>query len=1454
MAKIKLFPNKARVKGNLITEWGTSQKDPYYFEKFHCDVSYLKKQKIKDVTLATYKITPKGEPITMTLTTGATTQISQENDIVTITATLTDQNKVPVVEQEIRIIENNILLDQQVTNANGQIKYEYTNNESGTHTLTFYTLTQNGYSPVKQDIKIKTLYKSTLTLNPYKENILKGDSINMKLHLTGEDKKPIQTQPLSIFEGEHNITPKGLKPTNQNGFSNFWYEEPKTLGHGTEISVIMPEFTRYDTEKIIGFVYDKQTQTKVTNGIVSLYMDYNTDEPITTTLTDGTFEIPLTLNDINKHKLHFYYNGYGSSTTDRDKFYDVYTPCVHYEEVTALPAPLIQVSASVNSLYLGSITTLSVNVSDPENPSFDWRNNFVTFQIRLYKEGLSENEGWGNITKIPLTSSGLARYNFTKKTQNGIFQVRAILEKSKIYSETISHEYAEIEFKPKILKVISSAPKTIPYTISSNNTTSYLEFNVKSSVTNNNNPVEGIVLYYYLDNETNACLLGTATTDKNGLINVTVNYNQNVTLGKHTLITKFIKGKTPYSNTTTTQEVIITKRTRTITIQPPTDVLPDVDFTITGTITTGTNIKLYNTPIKITNGTTTKTVTSDQNGKFNSKWNLSKSGNYTFTLLIDETEYYTQTKKTIQVNVIDLEKPETTFNSIEAIKGKSTILTAKVPSDATGTFSFIMKTSDGTNKTIITGLKQKNGVISFTTQWQGYTAGQYTYAVTYSGDNKYAPYLSAYKVLNIADAFNITCYNLTESNNITTTAGTILELTGTVINQFNKEYNGGIELWINNTKSDTILCNNGKYTYFFDISAKSLIGGSIYNAKLVCRDTARGIITEKKFTLTISANSNYTISCPNSNVLLSDKTILLQTILPGDATGDITFNYNNITTNSVKATTGTLSSDKKYLTVTMEVAQIGKKGTYDYTATLTNDKKYQSKTSPVSQIYIRDKAQIIVDNIRAWSGRSVLVNVRVIDELGENFNGDITVNVNGVTSTVNINNGVGTFKLNGKDRVYSSQQVTKLQWYYYSKVNSALNITVTSYSYNIPYDCRLLCVNSQTGLSNDKFTLWKSRGIADLVVPVLYESGMTQILLDKVLQGIQSTNIQFRVHININPTYNFTSHEYYTDIEHTQNIKIWLNKILNRYSDKISGVRFTAFKLVGDNITNKQAILHNIKDTLINYLEQYQQQNNKLLIMSTEVSPSKSIGISYGQDYVDFASSFDYIVPEMYAYNYASAVPNNDPNSAEIPFVDISWYYTRYTELKEASQNNNIIPQLQIYGGQYTGTDGKKYNRASVPASQIAQQLRACVSLFDNPHYSLYYNSYLQSDFPPYSKIIDPESDDGKTETIITITTQNGTLSKSNCLTKGIPITIKAKDNTPIRGGSVTAKLAGKTLKDANGNISIVKYTENKTIYLPCDLNTFANNTNYDLQVNYSGSSEYKLKESEKTITVKLTT
>ena len=158
------------------------------------------------------------------------------------------------------------------------------------------------------------------------------------------------------------------------------------------------------------------------------------------------------------------------------------------------------------------------------------------------------------------------------------------------------------------------------------------------------------------------------------------------------------------------------------------------------------------------------------------------------------------------------------------------------------------------------------------------------------------------------------------------------------------------------------------------------------------------------------------------------------------------------------------------------------------------------------------------------------------------------------------------------------------------------------------------------------------------------------------------------------------------------------------------------------------------------------------------------------------------------------------------------------------------------------------------PIAQIAQQLRACVSLFDNPHYSLYYNSYLQSDFPQYSKIIDPESDDGKTETIITITTQNGTLSKSNCLTKGIPITIKAKDNTPIRGGSVTAKLAGKTLKDANGNISIVKYTENKTIYLPCDLNTFANNTNYDLQVNYSGSSEYKLKESEKTITVKLTT
>ena len=57
MAKIKLFPNKARVKGNLITEWGTSQKDPYYFEKLHSDVSNLKKQKIKDKRTLKHHIT-----------------------------------------------------------------------------------------------------------------------------------------------------------------------------------------------------------------------------------------------------------------------------------------------------------------------------------------------------------------------------------------------------------------------------------------------------------------------------------------------------------------------------------------------------------------------------------------------------------------------------------------------------------------------------------------------------------------------------------------------------------------------------------------------------------------------------------------------------------------------------------------------------------------------------------------------------------------------------------------------------------------------------------------------------------------------------------------------------------------------------------------------------------------------------------------------------------------------------------------------------------------------------------------------------------------------------------------------------------------------------------------------------------------------------------------------------
>lgn len=1479
MVKTILYPKRVRAIGNLITDWGTTATGKYHFEKFNVDVAYINTQKVKGVNLFKYKMTPKGEPLTMTLVTGAKKNVDETGQPVIITATLTDKDKKAVVNQEVRISEGTTVLDQQLTDKNGQISYNFLSSTEGTHTLTFYTVQANGYSPVRKQIQIKVLYNTTITLNPSgTKTVPHGTTVPLTIQLKGNN-KGIPSQAIRLVENENNVLDLKSQRTDQNGTLVYKYTEPSVTGKETEIKLpIWPSFIQNNQTKIQGKVYDTTTGNVIKSGTVYLYWDYN-DGGIGDTFDNYVFTIYVTFNDTKTHNLHLVYLGEGTATnplTERDKLYNTYAPCIKYFSAKALKAPLVSVSCTPSTLYLQETTNIGVTVTDTSNTKYDWTNHKVDIYVRKITDTTTGTWEKKTATPIPLTANGTATFKYIHNITEGTFQIKAVTHAQGDYTTSESSTFAELVYKNRPVKIVTTlTDKNIPLsantwrigTSNADGSTTwqdsllyYLQFNATTTLTTGTTPIANQTVLYYLDTETSANLIGTGRTTSTGKTTITLKKDGGVKLGSHTLITKFNKGTSAYATTRATQEIIVTKRTRTLNITAPTQaVTVNKDFTIKGKVTsTGDNIKLYKTSVKINDGTTTKTVQTNTDGIFTSTWKYTKAGSYTYTFTIDATDYYTKTSGTYKVNVVSLAQPTGQIKAIDTLIGKSTKITATgVPTDAQGTFSFILKDSTGKTSTIASGLKvQSDGTVSTTTTWSKFEQGKYTYMLYYTGCTKYTQYKG--KAVNcwLAGPFTITSYNITENNNITATAGSLLTLEGDAVkNPWDGFSNYNIEFWAGGVKKLTIKCTDGHYNQAIDLNKYNLSAGTSYDCKFICRDTSRGIVTERKFTLVVSSNTNTTITTTSMNTLKSSSNITLTAIVPADATGDVLFQYGTLNTKNSKtvtASTGTLNTDKTYKTVKVTIPQWSKEGLYYYTATLKNDKTYQTRTSPETKIYVRTKPIIYFDSIRAWRGYDVTTNLTVINTIGENYNGTLKITYNGTTSNITITNGHGTYTVKGTSRNNTNTLVIPMTATFTSSINSSLNTTTTAYDYLIPYDHRSLFVKSTGEFTTTDVALIQKCGISDVFVVTNVENGTNQTLMDHVITLKENANASFRIHAVITPFYNNTTDTPINDTSKVEAVNNLVNTMLDsKYKGKLSGICFRQMHLTTDSIDNptKQSIINNAITSITANLKKRKGER----IMR---SISTFSGVSaYGLTPVMATKNFDYVLLDLPVYSVSTY--NTNPTSSTIPTISNTWIYEQYISWKQRSGNNNIIPRIWGYGGTYT-SNGKTLQRAVVPKANILAQLQMCVKQFDHPHYHIWRSgagTNMTSEWPTYSEISDTTDTTTNTKTYITIVNMtNNTISKSTALSKGLAVKVVADYGIPIRDGTVTLKIGSTILKDANGKSVQATYKDNTTVYMPVNLNTYANNTEYTLTAVYAGSTKHKLKGCSKSFTVKFTT
>ena len=358
MRKNTISPTRARVKGNILSDWDTLLTKTS-FEDYH-----VTREKVEDVvwnnkSRKVLRLNAYAEPVYIsTVVTPQDNQgrvILEPEGVATIEGIVTyleatgggyEDESVPY--QPLTIYEDDKVIANLTTDEHGNFEYEYTGN-SGEHIITIKSAHANGFNTGTHTIPITVKYVSQLVIDPiYEYELGYGEVKEFVATLLDNDRNPVADKPIVFQEGFRTL---GTATTDSRGQARYFYTESSNRGSKTVLTLYHYPSRLYKNIKhrITGKLA-LVDGTPVTDMEVTLYSLWHSGARKWTN-TDGNGEFMLEYTTEFAYDVPYYiaFKSRVEDTTDNE--YEVYEPT--WEFLGSIP---YNEEIKYNNFYLDDIT------------------------------------------------------------------------------------------------------------------------------------------------------------------------------------------------------------------------------------------------------------------------------------------------------------------------------------------------------------------------------------------------------------------------------------------------------------------------------------------------------------------------------------------------------------------------------------------------------------------------------------------------------------------------------------------------------------------------------------------------------------------------------------------------------------------------------------------------------------------------------------------------------------------------------------------------------------------------------------------------------------------------------------------------------------------------------------------------------------------------------------------
>lgn len=847
------------------------------------------------------------------------------------------------------------------------------------------------------------------------------------------------------------------------------------------------------------------------------------------------------------------------------------------------------------------------------------------------------------------------------------------------------------------------------------------------------------------------------------------------------------------------------------------------------------------------------------NGTWSTPIKTAMLGEYLFKFTVETTDAYYGLHREKKLFSLDKSFPEIGCIPIEVTQNQEENIIVTVPEDAFE--EFLMKVYDQDDNEYIheTGLFNQGGYLGISTTFN-YPPGHYTYSIEYLGDNMYAAIETDKYALDIIGPMVITLNNAVGTT-VTATTKSALNLTGHIVDGIGEAFNGTVNFIIDNVPYGEATATEGNFTKSINLSEATISPGT-HTLTIKCTDSYSDSTNQKTYTLVITKNTP-TITGANTGIIKGTNSLpRWQCKVPKDFSGKIyvylvddqgNYSTGSASTSIVSSTNGintadlhidNIQGDNNYVNVWWEgkwdsnnttvVNQLKQTtGIYTIKYALINDTHYNNADS-LATYYLRQPATITTDTgIRKFENEDVTLNIRAYDTLGNALNGTLTAKVGSKTSTIQITNGVGSYKLAASNRGYSTtNHMTTVDFTYkYSDSGywSGLNNTVSAKTYNIKTNTYGIFINSpqSDNFNNNTYLKLSSLGITDLYVRAnTLTSGYVYLeAINKVINYLTETNHrnEFRIHAVFNCVSTggtwFIGDDNKVTQERINDLKTHISNLLQL---DIDGLCFDYIRRGSSTPDDSyEPDISNLVTELSNYVKEM-TPNKTVMISACVVGEYENAKPNYGQNYAVFEDVCDYIIPMVYMYDYSSRNEITPRNSAGYLWQQkvVQGIFSR------SGSKNKVVPCITTYHGD---------NNASTLSDKedLLYQIRGMwnYGLPDNKLQQsiiLFREGLLSSDCISAQELYDNGTDSLRIQ--IEPQFAKKTLSKA---TEKLQITWRTKWGSHVGElGSATLKINGET---QNVEVPVRSGTN---LEIPLSLAKFKTGQN-DVQIVFNGNNTY---------------